>query len=88
MSKTKALWRRLLLAMAGVLLTAPLITSAELVELKPTRQIEDKKFELIETGLSPWPYSEGQGYEPNFYGFWLNNVTTQVDLPAARPTKP
>lgn len=74
MSKTKALWRHLLLAVAGVLLTAPLITSAELVELKPTRQIEDKKFELIETGLSPWPRTEGNGYWPNFYGFWLNNT--------------
>lgn len=40
------------------------------------REIEDKRFEVIDIPLSPWPRSNRgwEKYFPGFYGFWLNDT--------------
>lgn len=40
------------------------------------REIEDKRFEVIDIPLSPWPRSNRgwEKYFPSFYGFWLNDT--------------
>lgn len=58
---------------------------------KPLRQIEDKAFEVIDIGLSPWPRSKWIDYEPSFYGFWLSNtqlvMSVLQDVPDAYARK-
>lgn len=76
---------------------APLISLALLALLSACaardktiyRPIEEKKYQVIDIKLSPWPFSHRSqtGYEPNFYGFWLNNkdlvMSVLQDVPNA-----
>lgn len=55
---------------------------------KVDRNIEDKKLELIETGLEFWPPGAGPDYRSNLgYGFWLSDtlyvISVLQDVPDA-----
>lgn len=76
------------------LLALLVVQQVALAEKKSLREIEDKRYEVVDIPLSPWPYSDAgfdKQYFPNFYGFWLSNtqfvMSVLQDVPDAYARK-
>lgn len=62
------------LALALGLMLQVIAAPQSVAETKAVRELEEKRFEVLHIPLVPWPRQEGGGYQPNFYGFWLNDT--------------